>query len=354
MARKSTRKPAAPRADVYTEITERVIAAIERDGIAPWHKPWVGAASGQAPRNALTGKAYNGINVLSLMLSAWEHGWRSNLWVTFSQARELAAKAARAAGRNVELRDTGRKTRKGESIKDWFDVDADQWFRGGVRKGEKASGRIVFFRVVEREKPKEGQDARYSMLRTTAAWNVEQCDGLPADVYPEPGEPPVKPDERSADAEAVIAAWADVVPMAHGGTRAYYVPSEDRIQLPPREAFKSWAAYYSVGFHESAHSTGHASRLNRGSFERCKVWGDHEYAGEELVAEFAACFLTSAVGVARECTLANSAAYLRTWVAKLRDDPKILATAAAAAQRAADLILATAAEAAGEGEAAAA
>jgi antirestriction protein ArdC len=41
--------------------------------------------------------------------------------------------------------------------------------------------------------------------------------------------------------------------IAHGGDRAFYVPSLDSVQVPRPESFESPAAYYSTIFHELTH-----------------------------------------------------------------------------------------------------
>src|SRR5690606_12273803 len=94
--------------------------------------------------------------------------------------------------------------------------------------------------------------------------------------------------------------------------------------------------YHSTLFHELTHSTGHDSRLARAdAFEG--RFGSDRYAKEELVAELGAAFLCARAGIA-PATVEDSAAYLANWLKKLREDKKLLITAASAAQRAADFI----------------
>ena len=68
-------------------------------------------------------------------------------------------------------------------------------------------------------------------------------------------------------AEAFVAKTG--APITHGGSRAFYRPSTDSIQLPPREAFigsptsTAAEAYYSTLLHELTHYTSHESRCNR-------------------------------------------------------------------------------------------
>jgi antirestriction protein ArdC len=90
------------------------------------------------------------------------------------------------------------------------------------------------------------------------------------------------------------------------------------------------------------HSTGHESRLNRkgvaGSDGEWSAFGSTPYAREELVAEMGAAFLSGHAGIV-ERTLDNSAAYLQSWLARLKEDARLIVQAAAAAQKAADFIL---------------
>ena len=48
-----------------------------------------------------------------------------------------------------------------------------------------------------------------------------------------------------------------------GGTKAFYVPSQDFIRVPPQPAFFEQVNYYRTCFHELGHWTGHQSRLAR-------------------------------------------------------------------------------------------
>jgi len=85
------------------------------------------------------------------------------------------------------------------------------------------------------------------------------------------------------------------------------------------------------------HSTGHKSRLNRKELTKVSGFGSRDYSKEELVAEMGAAFLCSQAGI--ENTIDNSAAYLQSWIKKLKGDPKLAVMAAAQAQKAADYIL---------------
>jgi N-terminal domain of anti-restriction factor ArdC len=64
------------RRDLYQDITDRIVAAIEA-GTSPWRRPWDPDKCGgpAMPRNAVFGHRYRGINVITLgMLAAGRSG----------------------------------------------------------------------------------------------------------------------------------------------------------------------------------------------------------------------------------------------------------------------------------------
>jgi len=92
--------------------------------------------------------------------------------------------------------------------------------------------------------------------------------------------------------------------------------------------------------HEGAHSTGHKSRLGRlASVDDLPPFGSENYAREELVAEMTAAFLLGVANLDQPAIIDNQAAYLAGWKQKITNDPRMLITAAAQAQKAADYIL---------------
>ena len=116
--------------------------------------------------------------------------------------------------------------------------------------------------------------------------------------------------------------------------RAFYSPAADYIQIPMREVFTatptstSTECYYSTLLHELAHWTGNKSRLDRLSMKN--GFGSEGYAMEELVAELASAFQCALLDISpspRE----DHAKYLNNWLKVLKDDPKAIFKAAAAA-----------------------
>ena len=75
------------RADVYSRVTDRIIADLEQ-GVRPWLKPWnADNAAGRITRPLRhNGTPYRGVNVLLLWGEAMEKGYASNTWMTYRQA----------------------------------------------------------------------------------------------------------------------------------------------------------------------------------------------------------------------------------------------------------------------------
>jgi antirestriction protein ArdC len=145
--------------------------------------------------------------------------------------------------------------------------------------------------------------------------------------------PPARPIES---AEAIVAGMPNP-PAFEQDFQAAYIPSRDTVTMPSRTAFESQAEYYSTLFHELTHSTGHAKRLAREGFDSPQKFGSESYSREELIAEMGSAMLCGVAGI-EQCTLANSAAYLKSWIARLKADSKLVVQAASAAQKAADYI----------------
>mgnify|MGYP004456021821 FL=1 len=100
---------------------------------------------------------------------------------------------------------------------------------------------------------------------------------------------------------------------------AYYIPSEDKIVLPPREYFKSEESFLGTLFHEMSHSTGHQTRLNR---DIVNEFGTVEYAKEELRAELGAMFIEADLNLDfKENVNADHTNYLKSWISVLEDNP---------------------------------
>ncbi|WP_298161946.1 zincin-like metallopeptidase domain-containing protein [Brevundimonas sp.] len=281
------------RPDLYSRITHQIVAQLET-GVRPWTRPWVVSQSVSRPLRH-DGTPYRGINVVLLWAEAAARGFQSSTWMTFRQALALDAH---------------------------------------VRKGEKGSTVVYANALVRTDEDDTREEAtrRIPFLKAYTVFNVEQIEGLPASYAPAPA-PVVNLGQRIARAEAFFAATgADV---RHGGGCAFYAPGPDFVQMPVFESFLDPEAYYATLGHELTHWTRHSSRLDRDLGRRRH--GDDGYAREELVAELGAAFLCADLGLALE-PREDHAAYLASWLEALRQDNRLIFSAAAHAQRAIDFL----------------
>ena len=199
----------------------------------------------------------------------------------------------------------------------------------------------MFWKWLESEDKATGKPQRIPLLRYYSVFNVAQCEDIPADKIPALGQSR-REHSPLETAERIVAAMPKRPEIRHGLDRAFYSPSGDFVGMPSPEQFKTAADYYSVAFHELTHSTGHESRLNRkgvsGSEGEWSSFGSTPYAREELVAEMGSAFLCGESGIV-ERTIENSAAYVASWLQRLKNDAKLVVQASAQAQKAADFIL---------------
>ena len=119
-----------------------------------------------------------------------------------------------------------------------------------------------------------------------------------------------------------------------GGDRAFYVPSDDCIQVPRPEAYFEPINWHRTALHELGHWTGHPSRLAR---DLSGNFASNSYGKEELVAEMASAFVCASLGIVPTVRHAD---YLGAWLDILREDNRAIIRAASAASKAADYLLA--------------
>lgn len=286
----------AERRDHYAEVTDRVIAALEA-GTPPWQRKWDPHKAGgpSMPCNAVTGSRYRGINTVVLGMSTLAFGSGDPRWATYKQAAERG----------------------------WQ-----------VRKGERGTT-AYFFKRLEVRDARAGADdeeatKRIPLLRAFTLFHANQIDGVPDFTPPTVEEAPW----RAPDAVETIVANSGAV-VRIGGDRAFFSPTTDHIQMPPRHAFATADGWSSVIVHEMAHWSGTPQRLNRDMQAR---FGSYAYAREEARAEISQAMVCCELGV--QCDFPNTAAYLASWLEALKSDRKEIFRAAADAQRIADYLLA--------------
>ena len=74
--------------EIRQSITEQIIAALKSGSLPPWRRPWALDPNCGSPRSLSTLRAYRGINILILALSAMKNGYRSRWWGSFQAIKE--------------------------------------------------------------------------------------------------------------------------------------------------------------------------------------------------------------------------------------------------------------------------
>src|SRR6202521_2320691 len=273
--------------DTYAIVTEKIINLLEQ-GIVPWGRPW--SATG-LPRNLVSKKSYRGINLF--LLSATKY--ISPFWLTMKQANELG---------------------------------------GSVRKGEH-SQIVVFWKVDQipnadsdsgsEEHEADEKTRRGFVLRYYRLFNLEQWE-LPQAVLDKLPKIETHQHDPIQAAERIISGMPNPPEIKYAGSKAFYSPTTDRITLPPRELFASTEEIYACLFHEASHASGSPKRLNRKSITEAAPFGSPVYSFEELIAECSAAYLCAEAGIS-PAVLANQAAYIQGWLAKLHSDKRMVVAA---------------------------
>ncbi len=280
--------------DVYQSVTDNIVAAIER-GAGTWDFPW--SRQSAMPVNATTGNAYRGVNVVSLWAASGAHSWGGQ-WASYKQWQSIGAQ---------------------------------------VKQGSRGST-VVFYKTLERESGEHDDDGnakvdRFYLARASAVFNADQVDGY------EPESVPERPlFERLENVERFVGNTDATI--RHGGERAFYCPSTDHIQMPPREAFTgtdtstAQESFYSTALHELTHWSGHAKRCDRDLRGR---FGNEAYAAEEMIAELGAAFMCAGLGISQTPRL-DHAQYVANWLRILKGDKRAIFTASAKAAQASDYL----------------
>lgn len=284
--------------DLYTEITNGIIEQLEQ-GIIPWKKPWTGVRTGAISH--ATGRPYSLLNQMLL--------GKPGEYVTFKQCKDEGGK---------------------------------------VKKGAK-SKIVVFWKVLPKQKTDadgniitdaDGKPVVIGLpvLRYFQVFHIDDCEGI------SPKWDKNLPDVASSDerAESVLNDYVRRENISFQnviGDRAYYSPAFDCIRVPLMAQFDSTGEYYGTAYHEAVHSTGHKTRLNRFEInDAAAAFGSESYSKEELVAEIGSACCLHELGLETPSTFKNSAAYIQSWLRVLKDDKRMIISAAARAEKAVKLI----------------
>ena len=282
------------------------------------------------PKN-LSGREYNGMNALMLMLLCEENGYKLPVFCTFQ----------RVSGLNYS-------TDKQGNHRPLTDANGERLPQVSVLKGEKSFPVfITTFTVVDKEtkekikmedyrKLSPEEQKKYSVypkLNVHNVFNVAQTNLREArpELYEKLCErnnlkrPASLDDEKMAfaplDEMIEKKLWVCPISLEHQDS-AYYSIAKDAIVLPEKSQFINGESFYGTLLHEMTHSTGAEGRLDR---IKPAAFGSKEYAREELVAELGSALVASQYGITKTIK-EDSAQYLGSWLDVLKESPEFLKT----------------------------
>lgn len=302
---KTTTEPSVQQISLYEEVTNRIIAMIEK-GVAPWRKTW--STYGLA-RNYVSGRAYTGINYL--LMNNTRHS--IPYFLTFNQVKELGGKVKKGAEAEMVIyfkvfyKDYNDNTLTPEEAN-------VRRLKGEEIKVLRFIRYYSVFSVTDIEEV-ELELNRFNDAKLTDNERIERCEQIIRNM-------PKPPELKQIDTN-----------------RAYYNPVVDYINLPDIKQFESSEHYYATYFHELIHSTGHSSRLARLEVMDFAGFGTTPYSKEELVAEVGSSFLSSFAQIDYDCVKENTASYLAGWLKVLKKDSKFIFKVSTEAQKAVHYLL---------------
>ena len=310
----------------FTELMIKKISSIKGD----WKKPWFTENFMAWPKN-LSGREYNGMNALMLMLLCEENSYMLPVFCTFQ----------RVSGLNYSTDRQG-------NHKPLTDANGERLPQVSVLKGEKSFPVfITTFTVVDKEtkekikmedyrKLSPEEQKKYSVypkLNVHNVFNVAQTNLREArpELYEKLCErnnlkrPASLDDEKMAfaplDEMIEKKLWVCPISLEHQDS-AYYSIAKDAIVLPEKSQFINGESFYGTLLHEMTHSTGAEGRLDR---IKPAAFGSKEYAREELVAELGSALVASQYGITKTIK-EDSAQYLGSWLDVLKESPEFLKT----------------------------
>lgn len=296
---------------------ELFVKALDEMEGAEYKKPWVQPHHG-TPMNYEHKKPYRGCNDFFLALLCAVRGWQVPMFLTYKQIGEMGLTL------NVETDKDGMAVLKESGMPEFEKAfPVVKKITNVYHNGEK-----ITFDDYDALSQDEKDECRWSSyLKVYAEWNISQTNFK--EVYPDKWAaltslPEHDYEEGAKDEvlERIICQGEWRCPIRFGGSRAFYMPGEDRIQLPERRAFRGDEVFYQTALHEMAHSTApDMKREAKGSF------GSEDYAMEEFVAELTSASVCSMLGIGKLLD-ENHIAYVQSWRRALKSDkdfiPKVI------------------------------
>ena len=276
--------------DLFAEMIIERIETISKD----WTKPWITEGSLEWPKN-LSGREYNGMNALMLLLHCENEGYKIPRFCTFDCVQRMNKPSEKQAKESVELPRVS--VNKGEKsfpvmlttftcihkeTKEKIKYDDFKKLSDEEKKMYNVYPKMQVFRVfnVAQTNLQEARPELWNKLANGDAVKLDESEKMSF----EPMDVMIR-DNR----------WICPIKPMHQD-KAYFSISKNEIVVPEKSQFKDGEFYYGTLWHEMTHSTGIEGQLDR---IKPSGFGSDEYAREELVAELGSALVAQRYGMSK-------------------------------------------------------
>lgn len=314
--------------DLFADMMIERIETISKD----WSKPWITEGSLGWPKN-LSGREYNGMNALMLLLHCEKNGYKIPRFCTFDCVQRLNKPTEKQDKEGVELPRVS--VNRGEKS---FPVMLTTFTC--IHKETKEKIKYDDYKILSDEEKKMYNV--YPKMQVFRVFNVQQTNLQEA--RPELWNKLTNGDAIKMDESEKISFepmdvmirdnhWICPIKPMHQD-KAYFSIVKNEIVVPEKAQFKDGESYYGTLWHEMTHSTGIEGQLDR---IKPAAFGSDEYAREELVAELGSALVAQRYGMSKALK-EESCAYLKSWLKQLRESPQFIKTTLLDVKKATSLI----------------
>ena len=349
---------------VIQQFADMMIKRMEDMKESNWKKGWMdGRGDAGFPRNALTGRQYNGINPFMLMYDTIKHEYTTSMYLTARQLFSMndSLKDPSTGKIALENLDKVMKINKGEKafpvyymIHKYKDMQgkeySDQEYNDLSEEQRKDIKAYFYPKVhhlfnIDQTNMKEVNPSLYNSFvdKYTKRPSLPDSEGMYINEEIDSLLAHSKPSVWKSEKDNL--SWYCPIEQTDNISSPHYNLSKDFIKVPLKNQYKTSDSkegifadgqeFYATLLHEMAHSTGPKGRLNRdlnGSF------GDKKYAKEELVAELSAALISSTMGFDKRIN-DNNAKYVSSWLKVLKEEPSFIKTVLSDVGKASDMII---------------
>ena len=368
MAYKKTNAPSSASSSysdaVIQQFADMMIKRMEDMKESNWKKGWMdGRGDAGFPRNALTGRQYNGINPFMLMYDTIKHEYTTSMYLTARQLFSMndSLKDPSTGKIALENLDKVMKINKGEKafpvyymIHKYKDMQgkeySDQEYNDLSEEDRKDIKAYFYPKIhhlfnIDQTNMKEVNPSLYNSFvdKYTKRPSLPDSEGMYINEEIDSLLAHSKPSVWKSGKDNL--SWYCPIEQTDNISSPHYNLSKDFIKVPLKNQYKTSDSnegifadgqeFYATLLHEMAHSTGPKGRLNRdlnGSF------GDKKYAKEELVAELSAALISSTMGFDKRIN-DNNAKYVSSWLKVLKEEPSFIKTVLSDVGKASDMII---------------